>query len=869
MGRAALCAGVVLLAAATGASGQWKPAGQRLMTRWAKDVTPENAHREYPRPQMVRKDWLNLNGLWDYAIRPGSAPGPKAFDGKILVPFGVESALSGVSKRVGKGKRLWYRRTFTVPAGWRGRRVLLHFGAVDWEAEVQVNGKAVGTHRGGYDPFSFDVTGALKPSGPQEITVSVADPTSEGTQPRGKQVNQPRGIWYTPVTGIWQTVWLEPVHAVHIRSLRIVPDVDKNGVRVQARVAGAEQGYRVSVTFKHAGKPYNIVAEQNKEHVIRIKDTLRLWSPDDPYLYDCSISLLNEEGRSVDSVAGYFGMRKIALGTDANGITRIMFNNKPLFQYGPLDQGWWPDGLYTAPSDAALRYDLEITKKLGFNMVRKHVKVEPARWYHHCDKLGLIVWQDMPSGDKHAPWPKDGQEITRSKASAEQFGRELAAMVRTHVNSPCIAVWVPFNEAWGQFQTARWARTVKRLDPTRLVIAASGGNDFAAGDIRDIHVYPGPEAPPAVTDRAAVLGEFGGLGLPLKGHLWQEKKNWGYRKFKTKAELGKAYDGLMAKLRPLIVSRLSAAVYTQTTDVEGEINGLMTYDRAVVKFDVEQIASAHRTLYAPPGKLTPADMTHVHTVAYWRFEDGKGGTFVPHNRKVAGGFAVRDVSGHKNHLYAFKRGTAPRIAAHAPGKTVPQTGLPNAACLDDTAAPVEAGTRDLYTSPPRSRTHMNALNGFQFAQWTVEASFNLKALGRAHTILGKDGKPTDLPHAPLQLKVSRDDGRIQIEAIDALGARRDVRSTFKAAAEKWYHVAAVSNGKTLSLYVNSGDGKGYVLQGRTPFAGGLVNSYGTWTVGRGYFAGKMTNDARAMIDEIRISSAALRPERFLFAVTGR
>ncbi|MDP6543253.1 MAG: glycoside hydrolase family 2 TIM barrel-domain containing protein [Phycisphaerae bacterium] len=864
MNRTITCA-CVLLAAATVASGRWKPVGGKLMTRWARDVSPKTVHSEYPRPQMARKDWRGLNGLWDYAIRPGDMARPAKFDGKILVPFAVESALSGVGKRVGAGRRLWYRRTFTVPPGWAKRRVLLHFGAVDWHAQVRVNGKEVGEHKGGYDPFSFDITDQLKPTGEQELVVAVSDPTDAGTQPRGKQVAQPRGIWYTPVTGIWQTVWLEPVNTVHIRSLQITPDVDKNGVRIRAAVAGADKGYRVSVAFKHAGKRYNSVIEQNKEHFLRIKDKMRLWSPGDPYLYDLSVSLLNGEGSPVDAVESYFGMRKIALGTDPNGITRIMFNNKPLFQYGPLDQGWWPDGLYTAPTDAALRYDLEITKKLGFNMVRKHVKVEPARWYHHCDRLGLLVWQDMPSGDKHAPWPRDGQEISRTAASSEQFARELRSMIETHRNYPSIVVWVPFNEAWGQFQTIRRAREVKRLDPERLVIAASGGNDFAAGDIRDIHVYPGPEAPPAVLRRAAVLGEFGGLGLPIRGHLWQEKKNWGYRSFKTTGELARAYEGLMTRLRPLIDSRLSAAVYTQTTDVEIEINGLMTYDRSVVKFEADRMVAAHRKLYAPLRRQTPAEMTGLHTVAYWRFEDGRNGAFVPHDRKVKGGLAARDVSGHKNHLYAFKRGTAGRIASYGARRTVPLTGQANARYLDDTAAPVDAGSRDLYTNPGRSRTHMNALNGFQFAQWTVEASFQLVSLGRTHGLLGKDGKPTPGPHAPLQLKVRRDDGRIQIEALDVAGKRRDVRSTFKAVVDKWYHVAAVSDGKMLRLHVDSGDGKGYVLQGRTEFAGALVNSYGTWTVGRGFFGGKMTDDARAKIDEIRISAAALRPERFLQA----
>jgi len=865
----------VLLTAVSAVSGQWKPAGDKLMTRWAKDVSPETAHREYPRPQMVRGDWANLNGLWDYAIRPVKADKPAEFDGKILVPFAVESALSGVGKRVGASKRLWYRRTFEVPATWAGRRVLMHFGAVDWDARVSVNGKAVGSHKGGYDAFAFDVTDALKPGGRQEVVVSVFDPTKAGSQPRGKQVDEPKGIWYTPVTGIWQTVWLEPVTSESIEGMTLVPDIDRGVVSVTVRQRGKRAGCTVEVVaYEGKGQGAKATGPTGTPFELKLSG-VRLWSPDSPFLYGLSVTLLRE-GKPVDGVQSYFGMRKIALGKDASGITRIMFNNKPLFQYGPLDQGWWPDGLYTAPSDEALYHDLAVTKKLGFNMVRKHVKVEPARWYHHCDKLGLIVWQDMPSGDKHAPWPRDGQEITRTEESSEQFGRELEALVRTHINCPSIAVWVPFNEAWGQFKTAHWAKVVKDLDPSRLVIAASGGNDFAAGDIRDIHDYPGPDQPPAVAARAAVLGEFGGLGLALKGHLWQEDENWGYRSYKDKAALAKAYERLMVKLRPMIESRLSAAVYTQTTDVEVEVNGLMTYDRAVTKFDIARMVALHRKLYAPLPKQTPADMTHVHTVAYWRFEEGKVGQLVPHApapkvkgraRGVNPGYAARDESGHKNHLYAANRNVAPKTAAHEPARTAPLTGLPNKRCLDDTAAPArEGGTRDLFTSPGRSRTHMNAINGFQFTQWTVEASFNVADVDRFHGLVGKDGKPTDQPHAPLQLKVrGGEDKCIQIEAIDSTGTRREVRSTFKVVAGRWYHAAATSDGKTLSLYVDSGEGKGYVLQGRTDFTGQLINTYGTWTVGRGFHGGKMTDDARALIDEIRISAAALRPDQFLHA----
>ena len=595
-------------------SAQWKPVRQGgLMTQWAKEVSPDNVHPEYPRPQMVRKNWQNLNGLWEYAIRPKAESQPQDFDGKILVPFPVESALSGVMKRVGGENRLWYRRTFNIPGKWKQKRILLHFGAVDWETTVWVNGRQVGTHRGGYDPFTFDITDALNETGAQGIVLSVWDPIDAGSQPRGKQVRKPRGIWYTPTTGIWQTVWLEPVDKVYIKSLNIVPDIDNQQVYVTAVCSDAPAGYKIRVTARsrEAGLTgTEAIGEIGQKVVVPIKDP-KLWSPDSPFLYDLKVMIgartasVSSPGRSteqfavVDQVVSYFGMRKISLGKDKNGITRIFLNNEPLFQYGPLDQGFWPDGLYTAPTDKALCYDIKVLKKLGCNMMRKHVKVEPARFYYWCDKLGLLVWQDMPNGDKHAG--RKDPDITRSKESAEQFEKELKALVDAHRNHPCIVMWVPFNEGWGQYDTPRIVELIKKWDPTRLVNNASGWADRGVGDVHDDHKYPGPTAPKNEEKRAAVLGEFGGLGLPVKGHTWQDEKNWGYRKFETRQELTDTYLDLLSKLRPLIEGGLSAAVYTQTTDVEIEVNGLMTYDRAMIKMDSEKITPANKALYL----LTP------------------------------------------------------------------------------------------------------------------------------------------------------------------------------------------------------------------------------------------------------------------------
>jgi hypothetical protein len=568
----------------------WKPAKGPLLTRWVKDIHPDKVLPEYPRPQLVRSDWLNLNGIWQFGGARAGDESPFGLDlpGRILVPFPVESALSGVME---SHSHVWYRRTFTVPREWEGKRILLHFGAVNWEAVVSINGKKLTTHRGGYDPFSVDITDALKKKGPEELLVAVHNPVDTGTQPRGKQVRKPGGIFYTASTGIWQTVWLEPVSSTSIESLSLTPDLDRTQVQLRAKLRGKSKDAQVRWEVRAGEK---VIAsgqgEASGSHAIEIASP-QLWSPELPFLYEISVSLV-EGKKVVDRVTSYFAMRKVALGKDDKGITRICLNNKPYFQVGLLDQGFWPDGLYTAPTDAALKYDIEITKKLGFNLARKHVKVEPARWYYWCDKLGLLVWQDMPSGEKSVA-PGKG-EIKRSAESARQFELELERMIESLGHFPSIIMWVPFNEGWGQYDTRRITAKVSKLDPTRLVNNASGWNDMNCGDVHDIHVYPGPGSPKPESTRAAVLGEFGGLGLSTPGHMWT-KTFWGYRGVRDQADLTRKYERLMQGVYGLKEKPgLSACVYTQTTDVETEANGLLTYDRAVIKVDIERVVAANR-----------------------------------------------------------------------------------------------------------------------------------------------------------------------------------------------------------------------------------------------------------------------------------
>jgi beta-galactosidase/beta-glucuronidase len=584
---------VLLAAAACGCFAQgWKPAENPLTTPWTADVQPAHALPEYPRPQMVRAKWTNLNGLWDYAIRPKDEPRPAKFDGKLLVPYPVESALSGIKRPLNPDERLWYRRTFTTTLP-RGNRLLLHFGAVDWAAEVFVNGKPVGRHEGGYDPFTFDVTGALKSGAqPQELVVSVLDPTDMGIQPRGKQILNPNGIWYTAVSGIWQTVWLEPVPAASIRDLTMTPAFDEKQLRLT--VGSAAEGDFTAVAKLRGREVGRVTGKTNTETRLPLSE-LAAWSPGSPTLYDLQVSL-----KSGDSVESYFGMRQVDVCKDKAGFNRICLNHEPTFMIGPLDQGWWPDGLYTAPTDAALRSDIDTMKKMGFNMCRKHVKVEPARWYYWCDKLGFLVWQDMPSGmqQKRQSAVRRGspEDVAFSPQEAAEFEKELRAEITGLHNSPSIIVWVPFNEGWGQHSTNDVLKMVKALDPSRLVDGPSGWEDRGYGDLKDMHSYPGPAMFPVMPDRVSVLGEFGGLGIPLEGHLWWNRRNWGYRTFDDRAKLQAAYEELIAKLAPMVRNGLAAAVYTQTTDVEGEINGLMTYDRKVVKFDAARLAELHRAL---------------------------------------------------------------------------------------------------------------------------------------------------------------------------------------------------------------------------------------------------------------------------------
>lgn len=587
----------------------YQPVKGKIMTTWGEEVSPENAWLEYPRPQLKRGEWKNLNGLWDYAIVDRESARPSSFQGEILVPFAVESALSGVGKSLLPDQQLWYRRTFEIPKNWNGQDIILHFQAVDWETTVWVNGKLAGTHKGGSNAFSYDITKYLK-RGEQEIVVSVWDPTDTGNQARGKQQLEPRGIWYTPVSGIWQTVWLEPVNKRRINTLYPVADIDKRQVTLHTDLVGTNGRETLHVKVLDANQ---VVIDKSfpvsGEIVLDIPEP-KLWTPESPTLYRLEVSL-SRNNRVYDEVDSYFAMRKISMVKDGQGFQRMQLNNETLFQYGTLDQGWWPDGLLTPPSAEAMKYDMEVLKDMGFNMLRKHIKVEPWLYYYYADSLGLLVWQDMVSGfetakrsEQHVNWRAE-TDWDRPRESAIQWEYELKSMIDQLKFFPSIVTWVIFNEGWGQYDTKRVVDWSMKYDPTRLIDGVSGWTDRECGHMMDVHQYPGPGMEPAEQNpgRTIVLGEFGGLGLPVEDHLWDPSmRNWGYRTYHTEADLIKEYTKLMHNLYPLRYNGLSAAVYTQTTDVEGEVNGLITYDRKVIKIDPSLLRILHSPLYGAETK---------------------------------------------------------------------------------------------------------------------------------------------------------------------------------------------------------------------------------------------------------------------------
>lgn len=574
----------------------WEIKQAPLMTKWASDVDPQKTWDVYPRPQMKRNNWKNLNGVWEYAISDVEADRPEQMDGTILVPFPIESALSGVMKRVDKDNKIWYKRILKINSRLKSDRILLNFEAVDWHAEVFIDDDKVGEHKGGYDPFSIDITKYIKAGKKHELWVSVWDPTTQGYQPVGKQTQNPGGIFYTPSSGIWQTVWLEKAPSSYIIDYEAITDIDKGEISIRVNGENIRNSDEIEVMILDGNKAIATFEVENDEFAtVKIPEP-KLWTPDDPFLYDIRISLNRKNGK-LDRVKGYFGMRKISIDKDENGITRMMLNNEFVFQNGPLDQGFWPDGLNSPPTEEAMVYDIKVTKEMGFNMLRKHVKVEPRSFYYWTDKLGILVWQDMPgAGNKD---PEVEGEIVSGSLETDNFEMELREMINTLRNHPSIIMWVPFNEGWGQYDTERIVEMVKGLDPSRLVNNASGWTDKGVGDVLDIHNYPEPAAPEAEEDRAIVLGEFGGLGLMIEGHMWQAE-NWGYQKMDNAEQLLSKYEEFYQEVFNLVEDPgLSAVVYTQTTDVETETNGLMTYDRFEVKMGIGNVAKAHAGYLAP------------------------------------------------------------------------------------------------------------------------------------------------------------------------------------------------------------------------------------------------------------------------------
>lgn len=583
-----------------------------LTTRWANQAICENPLSEHPQPQSYRESWQSLNGIYQYAITDKKTSWCENFDGEILVPFAIETCLSGVSKTVSEDQFLWYKKSFKINEKYENKKTILHFEAVDWQASVYINGKLVGSHTGGYCPFSLDISDYIVEND-NELVVKVYDPTDKSWQNRGKQVSKSIGIWYTATSGIWQSVWLEFMDENHIENFKLTPDIDESKLYISTNIIGTGE---VKAKVFH-GKEKIVEKLLAADDYIYIENP-ELWSPENPFLYDVQLELV-ANGKVVDKIQSYFGMRKFSIG-EHDGYNRLFLNNKPYFQKGLLDQGYWSDGGMTAPTDEALIYDIQTMKDLGFNMLRKHIKIESARWYYHCDRLGMIVWQDMISGGQaldvfhagilsniqgfFAPWinlsKKDDAYKTfkREESVARyQFEQELFEMMQCLHNHTCIGCWVPFNEGWGQFDAKRISDKMKAIDPTRIIDHASGWYDQKGVDLKSQHVYIRKVTAPKYDGRPYVLSEYGGYSHIIKGHVWNLKKSFGYQMYSSKETLTNAYQKLHEKqIIPLMKKGLSACIYTQLSDVEFEVNGMLSYDREFIKIDEDVIKEINNKL---------------------------------------------------------------------------------------------------------------------------------------------------------------------------------------------------------------------------------------------------------------------------------
>lgn len=679
----------------------WKMQSVNIKTRWAKDVRPENVLPEYPRPQMVRDQWENLNGLWQYAITDKAAGQPGQYQGQILVPYPVESALSGVKKPLLPTQRLWYKRAINKPALKKGERALLHFGAVDWQATVFVNGKEVGGHTGGFQAFSVDITDALK-DGDNELVVSVYDPSDQGPNPHGKQVLAPQNILYTASSGIWQTVWLEKVPGVFIDNLDMTPDVDGGRLRLTVNAKGNAKDYQVEAIASNGSQ---IKGKPGEKLELPVAGA-RLWSPDDPYLYRLNVRLLYK-GKMVDSVGSYFGMRKIEIKKDVEGVERLFLNNKYTFHLGVLDQGFWPEGLYTAPTDSALQFDIMAIRNMGFNTIRKHIKLEPARWYYHADKMGVLVWQDM---------------VTCAGASAEakeQFEKENKENIALLHNYPSIVVWVLFNEGWARYDQKRLTEWLKNADPSRVVDGHTGENydrgspedpnqKWASSDLTDIHDYPGPGIPPYLRGKARVLGEWGGVRVPTPEHQWNGADGWGYIQVRG-ADFMKKYHYMIKHLKVFEEEGLSGSIYTEPFDVETEENGLMTYDREIIKIPAEKLRQFHTEL------LPQAES---YAAAPGVFKAQLGDT-VDHDREYAA------------NLEAYKNGKKDGAFLRELAETATRMG-------DKENAGKIAGDYIRLLKEPYTREDISFMNEYTTHSTDPAFAYFLKQPGKVDVVLGKD-----------------------------------------------------------------------------------------------------------------------------------